>query len=1077
MNNNRINIPISNSNIIPKYKRNNNNPLINKTLNKHISFDAQTNTYVKNEYITLNNSKKKTKKILNTNEGQLLKRSYLNHIPKSRDIHKEYNEINSYKINFDSEPKKEILNTRADLNDPKFFNENGYKLILKKNYNNNDSNNNIDKNRDNYSYYESKYSKKTIKDKDNINNFINNKNNEKNLNLYSNENKNTLNIINNNSKNNIMIESKITNNNNELKKNLNKKIITEPYSNKFQNEKIRTLVNTSDYNNKKRLFILKNRNIASSNKKINTDFKINKIPINNNNLPPRQILVNLDKLKNNYHSPERQKKEERGLIFHNNSYVNKNKFSKNTPSKSIDKISNKRIDLTQKKENNRNIPIYKKIEIIKEYKSNMIEVKKPLNLGFKRIPISPNEKNVNRLNNINQNLISINQNEENINKMKSIHSYTTSKLLENQTLLSNKSQNNENFDRKSSIKGINLLETNKSKKSISNDIENEIIKKSKERYRTINNINRNKFYTIKVNSSKCLFDDDNKKKTNETNDNDQTKFNYNKYREIVEQKNKLKKEKSVTINNDISERRMNSHKKLDINKQIKNGNSSCENTILLKNKNKIIERKIQFNSIYNNDFIPNNNYSYNQFSKKNNSHTNVPIVNTILFSKYNGNNNYNFKNPTEISNKSNRIETIQISRINPSPLEKNQYPSYLSNYNSSIRTITSSIPTQKQKRYLSEFPKYESRAYTQIYNENNKNKEKNNNIEDEWNNAEYMGLRKRTYEPRLRRKKNKNKNLKNLIRNTFLNNEFSENRYIKSCESISVPGKKENGNKKTNQDSYIIERNINGILNFNIFGVLDGHGEYGHYASQFVSRYVINHIKNHPLIKKCDDPKEIYQKLILNGYRLIANIFIDADIQIQKEKFDCQNSGTTCIIVIQLEEKIICANTGDSRAILIYNKNNDDNLMNSKIYNLSYDCKPELPKERQRIYECGGCVEKALDENDEEGGPYRVWVQGEDYPGLAMSRSIGDMDAKKIGVIPNPQIVEYTIDYYSKYMMIASDGIWEFISNEEAMKIGNKFYSRNDAIGLCNELYKKSLNLWLKEDCVVDDMTLIVVFF
>ncbi len=40
-----------------------------------------------------------------------------------------------------------------------------------------------------------------------------------------------------------------------------------------------------------------------------------------------------------------------------------------------------------------------------------------------------------------------------------------------------------------------------------------------------------------------------------------------------------------------------------------------------------------------------------------------------------------------------------------------------------------------------------------------------------------------------------------------------------------MPGKKENGNKKINQDSYIIERSINGILNFNIFGVLDGHGE------------------------------------------------------------------------------------------------------------------------------------------------------------------------------------------------------------------------------------------------------------
>ena len=352
-----------------------------------------------------------------------------------------------------------------------------------------------------------------------------------------------------------------------------------------------------------------------------------------------------------------------------------------------------------------------------------------------------------------------------------------------------------------------------------------------------------------------------------------------------------------------------------------------------------------------------------------------------------------------------------------------------------------------------------------------------NDDEEEWDNAQYMGIRKTTYDPGLRQRKKKNKNLVNLLKNTFLNSEFSQNTYIKSCESITVPGKKENGNKKINQDSYIIERNINGILNFNIFGVLDGHGEYGHYASQFVSRYVISHIKNHPLIKKCDEPKEIYQNLTLNGYQIIANIFTDADVQIQKEKFDVQNSGSTCIIVIQLEEKIICANTGDSRAIMIYDTNYSDNLINTKIYNLSYDCKPELPNECQRIYECGGCVERAVDENEQEGGPYRVWVYGEDYPGLAMSRSIGDLDAKKIGVIPNPQIVEYTLDNNSKYMLIASDGIWEFITNEEAMRVGNKFYLRNDAMGLCNELYRESVNYWLKEDCIIDDITLIVVFF
>jgi serine/threonine protein phosphatase PrpC len=349
--------------------------------------------------------------------------------------------------------------------------------------------------------------------------------------------------------------------------------------------------------------------------------------------------------------------------------------------------------------------------------------------------------------------------------------------------------------------------------------------------------------------------------------------------------------------------------------------------------------------------------------------------------------------------------------------------------------------------------------------------------EEEWDKNEYMGMKKKTYDPGTKSGKRFKNCLTNLVNNSSFNNNFSENTFIKSCEYISVPGKNENGNKKINQDTYVIERNINGILNFNIFGVLDGHGEYGHYASQFVSRYVVNHIKNNPSIKKCDEAKEVYKKLTFNGYEIIANIFTDADVQIQKEKFDCQNSGTTCIIIIQLEEKIICANAGDSRGILIFDKNDNNNLLNSKIYNLSYDCKPDLPNEKLRIYECGGCVKKAVDENGEEGGPFRVWAFGEEYPGLAMSRSIGDLDAKKIGVIPNPQIVEYTLSSESKYMMVASDGIWEFISNEEAMRIGNKFYLRNDAAGLCKELYEKSLNLWHKEDCVVDDITLIVGFF
>jgi serine/threonine protein phosphatase PrpC len=338
--------------------------------------------------------------------------------------------------------------------------------------------------------------------------------------------------------------------------------------------------------------------------------------------------------------------------------------------------------------------------------------------------------------------------------------------------------------------------------------------------------------------------------------------------------------------------------------------------------------------------------------------------------------------------------------------------------------------------------------------------------DDDWNIEQFKGYRKTTIDV-----------TKRSIFKNKLTSEFSKLDFVKASKAITVAGRGENGLKKINQDTYICERSVNGILNFNILGVLDGHGVNGHYVSQFVSKYIVNKIKNHPLIKNLDNPKKIYQQLKINGYQIIASTFIDADVQVTKEKFDCLRSGTTCVIVFQLEEHIICANAGDSRAIMILDDSNNAQLKNTKIYPLSIDCKPENPMERLRINKNGGSVEQIIDENNNGIGPFRVYVKGKDNPGLSMSRSIGDIEAKTVGVIPNPQIIEYELSPKSKYMLICSDGIWEFISNEEAMEIGNKFYLLNDPLGLCHKLKNESTKIWINEDIFIDDITVVVVFF
>ena len=489
------------------------------------------------------------------------------------------------------------------------------------------------------------------------------------------------------------------------------------------------------------------------------------------------------------------------------------------------------------------------------------------------------------------------------------------------------------------------------------------------------------------------------------------------------------------------------------NEKIKNKFKIDENSILKKNNSSKI-KPFDFNKA---NKEKNKTSTNKKKEEKNLSNTNLINTTDTTINKNNTIINTNNTSTKKI------INTKKYSNNNTEPKNNHTYyePPPTENLEQYSRLTISNRKT-KSKKFLPNNAK-RSRINFEKY-ENYQSNQK----EDEWDKVQYLGMRKSTYDPGKRANKRHSNDL---------NSKFSSTNYIKACEAVSIPGKNEHGFKKTNQDTYLIERNINGILNFNIFGVLDGHGKDGHFASQFVSRYIIYRIKNHPKIKYLDEPNEIYHIIKENGYKIIANIFIDADNQIQKEKFDFYKSGTTCVIVIQLEEHLICANSGDSRAILVFDENYDDNLINSKIYCLSYDCKPNLPIEKKRIYESGGTVEKALDENDEETGPFRVWAKDEDYPGLAMSRSIGDIEAKKYGVIPNPQIVEYTLNYYSKYMIICSDGVWEFIDNNQAMKIGNKYYLRNDPNGLCQELIHQAIDYWLNDDIVIDDITVVTVFF
>ena len=279
--------------------------------------------------------------------------------------------------------------------------------------------------------------------------------------------------------------------------------------------------------------------------------------------------------------------------------------------------------------------------------------------------------------------------------------------------------------------------------------------------------------------------------------------------------------------------------------------------------------------------------------------------------------------------------------------------------------------------------------------------------------------------------------------------------------------------KDYNQDIAFLEKNFANNNTFLYMAVCDGHGVEGHQVSGFIKRTLPKDLSNALVNKEILTSDKNKKKKI---YNIIGSTFIKVNEKlISNESINSIFSGTTCVSLIYTPIKLICANIGDSRAVLgRYDKKNKKWIS----INLSRDHKPTEEDEAKRILKKGGRIKPFIDEETgNEVGPLRVWVKDDEVPGLAMTRSFGDRVAAIAGTICVPEIKEYAFHEGDKFVIIASDGIWEFISSEECINIIGKFYENNDVVQCCEYLYNESRKRWIKEEEVVDDITMLLVFF
>jgi len=244
-------------------------------------------------------------------------------------------------------------------------------------------------------------------------------------------------------------------------------------------------------------------------------------------------------------------------------------------------------------------------------------------------------------------------------------------------------------------------------------------------------------------------------------------------------------------------------------------------------------------------------------------------------------------------------------------------------------------------------------------------------------------------------------------------------------------------------------------------GVYDGHGRHGHEASEIVSKRLPCYLalqEKDPL----QNPKEAFKAAFRS---------VDDDVYAGLGP-DVEYSGTTAVaMLIDMNTRTLhCANVGDSRAI-IGRRVPDAKTPQWEAIALTQDQKPALPEEQHRIELCGGTV-SPYKENGVPMGPDRVWEsQGLQKPGLAVSRSLGDGCARAVGVIHEPVITSHKLHPDDKLILLGTDGVWDSLSNDQAVAIAAKFY-KMPAVGV-----KALVEAVRREEGgqTVDDTTIVLI--
>ncbi|CAG01937.1 unnamed protein product, partial [Tetraodon nigroviridis] len=221
------------------------------------------------------------------------------------------------------------------------------------------------------------------------------------------------------------------------------------------------------------------------------------------------------------------------------------------------------------------------------------------------------------------------------------------------------------------------------------------------------------------------------------------------------------------------------------------------------------------------------------------------------------------------------------------------------------------------------------------------------------------------------------------------------------------------GQRKENEDRFQVSQMTDNILYFAVF---DGHG--GPEAADFCEKYMEKFIKD-LVTDECD------LELIL------TKAFLEVDKALEKHLNYSPNAprinpGTTSTVALLRDGiELVVASVGDSRAML---------CRKGKALKLTVDHTPERKDEKERIKKTGGFITwNSLGQPNVNGR-------------LAMTRSIGDFDLKKMGVVAEPETKRITLHHvHDSFLALTTDGINFIMNSQEICNVINQCHDPKEA--------------------------------